>query len=169
MSRMIIFYKIVLLLIDESKFVLQKFLSIWDSIFWKVLVVILSASFLFIFPLKVIDFYNAPFPVEVVSDHKIIYSVDFCKYFDYPFTMVRYIAAKDDSKRWYLWELTNNWRFNLTHDECSQEKPSNSIVSLDIPSYIKPGEYHIEIQIIYKINIIHKKSIDLQTKNFILK
>ena len=162
---MVVLYKILKWLFSEWKFLLWKYHFLWSHFFWKILIVGLTIFFLMVFPLKVIEFYNQPFPVQVVSKQKVLYSFDFCKFYDYPFTLIKVLVDEKNGQQWYLEELDNTQRSPVKND-CDVDSKSKITVATTIPEYIPSGEYHMKIQIIYKINFLHKKNLDLATQNF---
>lgn len=159
--------RIVKKILFEWKDLILKFYFLRSSIFWKVFVLMIAWIFLAVFPLKVIEFYNKPFPIELVSQRKAIYYVDFCKFGDYDFTLIRFAVNEKTWKRYLLDELKNKWRFNVTNF-CEKINHQNAVVPVSFPDHMPPWQYHVQIQILYFINFLHKKSLDIQTKSFIL-
>lgn len=165
---MVVLYKILKWIFHEWKILIWKYHFLRSHFVWKLLIIGLTVFFLMVFPLKVMEFFNDPFPVEVVSKEKVLYSFDFCKFYDYPFTLTKVLVDAKNGQQWYLEELNNTQRSPLKKD-CDFDSRWKITVATMLPEYIPAGEYHMKIQIIYNINFLHKKTLDLATQNFTIK
>lgn len=97
-------------------------------------------------------------PYKVVTEKvrvgsNFIYTVDACKFTDSPATVSRVFV---DGIRYPSVTSTNNVKKG-----CNKTN-----VSIQVPNYVEPGIYHLELNVVYKINALRNDTYKFSTEGF---
>lgn len=120
--------------------------------------VLLYISYILFFPVKTLDVYNDPFPVEkaiVKRGDTQSYSVDFCRHTDAIATITRVIEGEAYAS---LGQIKS--RFPAVCEKGRQVEP------FLIPDFLPEGIYHIFITVEYDLNPLRKITKEYKTQEF---
>lgn len=113
-----------------------------------------------IFPTKVVEFNQIPFPVvnadkEVVAGGELQYVADLCKYIEKEGTAT---TSFIDGVVWLTGTVTTNKESGCT----------SRIQVARVPANLPAGEYRYRILLVYKLNPIRTESYVIETEEFLV-
>lgn len=152
----------------EKTLVLQKlFMFRWTAVSFFVCLIVLI---LLLKPVNLSEIYKQPLPIVTKTIHagdQVAYHVLFCKRNEIDETTIKWIGLEEGGvDSFYLGETSST--FPRSGSWCNEKTPDSLVVFNDIPEYVTPGIYRMQIQMTYRVNIIRRKTVIYSTEPFVI-
>lgn len=138
----------------------MRLLRFYNVVSYIFLGVLLLLAYWYVYPYKLIEFKNSPFPVInenaiVQNGDRLRYKIDYCKYTDESPTVVKYFIDG------VIYEVN-------TVDGILEKGCHQSVMDVYVPKAIPGGSYSVKVVATFKPNPIRKIKYTSQTQNFIV-